>query len=174
MDIIIYLLESSVENAKMMIEELNHFAKMKNNDDTTYEFCHVPGTSHQAQNLNGRKFTFYDDGLFDEAKNIVDEARHKNVRVGFLVNPMLTEDDLRSWDRTGCPNADLLRKLYSKFGKTASFYLIAPYPGISSQCNLIMGEDFGDKVIIGSNITRYHSSRDIDKMFSYFGRVNLT
>ena len=48
MKIIIYLFESSVENAKMMIEELNHFAKMKNNDNTTYEFRHAPGTSHQT------------------------------------------------------------------------------------------------------------------------------
>ena len=85
MKIIIYLLESSAENAKIMVDELNHFAKMKNNDDTMYEFRHVPGASHQMQNLNGRKFIFYDDELFNAVKTLLMKLNIKMLGLDFLL-----------------------------------------------------------------------------------------
>lgn len=166
MRIIIYLIEDEVEDARKLIEVLNEQAKQRNTKTEKYEFKLLRGTNKRV--FNDREYYFYEETIINTIRERFDAENTEDVRIGILLDIMLTEKDVKSMYAHYYPDADIAKKIYFEYSDTMPIYLISAFPGFATQCEVIMGRDLSDTFITKNAILRYNIQLDIDKMFHFF------
>lgn len=166
MTIKIYLIEDCVEEAKELLEKLREIAQEKNTHEINFEFQHLRGT--QEGTVENKTYLFYEENIVRELDRIYNNETTENVKIGILLDMMLTEADVRSRYAHYYPEAAIAKKIYFGLNKKMPIYLISSYPEFATQCEVIMGEDLSDKFITKNAVLRYNIQADIDKMFKFF------
>ena len=162
----IYLIDDSINEAGNLIKQLNEIAQQKNTEEVQFEFAFLKGTI--PCEYRGEEHFFYDEEIVDTIQKKYAAENKNGVRIGLLLDILLTKEDMESSYANYYPQVNVAKKIYFAFCKQIPTYLITSFPSFATQCDVIMGENLSEKFITKNAVLRYKIQDDIDRLFKFY------
>lgn len=151
MNIVIYLIDDNLEEAKSTIKKLNDFASKKyRNEEYSFRFKFLEGTVNES--CYGQDMKFYDTKVIEDIRSKMKEEEGEDNIMGILLDILLTRQDIEFSRSKYYPKASIARDIYNEFNEVMPIYIITSILNFGTQSDIIMGVELRDFFILKDSL----------------------
>lgn len=162
----IILIEDQKKDAEKILGCLNELAVEHKDRGDKFQFEHLKGKIEDT--YEGEEYLHYDEDVIKEIEKKYSETDHNEMKMGILLDVMLTRKDLESNLSSYYPQVELAKKIYFKFKNQMPVYIITSTPVFATQSDVIMGVDLSEQYIAKNALLKYKLEDNINNMFEYY------
>lgn len=167
MDIKLLLIEDDVNDVGLITDAINEFENV-DWKGTEYHFVveHLRGMG-EIEKIRDREYRFYDDHILDEIAQKIQEYG-KKMKLGLLLDVVLTKDELESKDKNFYPEVNMARTIYERFHDKLPIYVLTSVPSFYTHSERIMGADLSERFIPKEVLLKYKMKSMLEKLKNYY------
>lgn len=166
---IVYLIEDKEENAKETLQRLNEIAPQYEDEETSFEFELLEGTT--PGDYKGNRYVFYNQSILEKIEACRERQTNAGNQIGLLLDIMLTREDIEETAKSYYTHASISREIFFRFKGTIPIYMISETYKFAPYSDIIMGENLSKQFINQIRLTEDpidSLTGDLDRMFAFY------